>query len=85
MAKRSSYEILRKLLLRVRDGEATYAELERKLSTGYRTVKANCELLEALGQVKVRTVERHPLNGRESYTVSITQDGVESLRRMKEK
>ena len=45
MPKRSSYDIKKIILHKVKEKMATYAELERKLSTGYRTIKSNCEEL----------------------------------------
>ena len=80
MSKRNSNEIIWKLLLRIKEKEATFAELERNLSTGYKTIKSNCELLEKLGQVKITKNERHPSNGREAYVVSLTENGMKSLK-----
>lgn len=79
MAKRTSYEIMKKLLLKVEEDPATYAELERKMNTGYRTVKMNSELLEDLGQVRIEAQE----DGRRTNTVRITPQGRQSLKRMK--
>ena len=80
MSKRHSYEIIGNLLLRVKEKEATYSELERNLNTGYRTIKTNCELLEKLGQVKITRKDRHPMNGRETYVVSLTGEGMKSVK-----
>ena len=48
MAKRSSYEIKEKIMIAVREKPATYAELERKVNTAYRSIKSNCEELSDL-------------------------------------
>jgi len=85
MSKRNSYEIIGKILYRVREKEATYAELERNLSTGHRTIKTNCKLLERLGQVKIKRNEKHPANGREAYTVSLTEEGLKSSKNFEKK
>jgi predicted transcriptional regulator len=83
MGKRAEYSIMQKFLLEVKEKEATYAELERSLNTGNRTVKKNATMLEALGQVSIRRIEKHPSNGRESYLVKISDHGLKSLERMK--
>ncbi len=85
MPKRSSYEIQTGILGCVKEGKCNYAELERKLGTGFRTVKSNCELLEGFGQIKIHKLEKHPANGKPSYDVSITESGMESLTKAKKK
>ncbi|MBS3169203.1 hypothetical protein J4210_01860 [Candidatus Woesearchaeota archaeon] len=56
--------------------------LERKLSTGYRTIKANCEILERFGQVHIKE-QIHPANGRSSHLVSITSQGFDTIKKKK--
>ena len=85
MAKRSSYNIKEKILLSVREKPATYAELERKVNTGYRTVKQNCEELENFGQIKITSIKEHPANARPSHLVLITDRGIETLQKKKTK
>ncbi|MBI4152420.1 hypothetical protein HY495_01805 [Candidatus Woesearchaeota archaeon] len=80
MKKRSSYQIEERILLIVKEKPATYAGLERKLSTGYRTIKANCEVLERFGQVKIQE-KIHPANGRSSHLVSITPQGFDTIKK----
>ncbi len=81
MSKRSSYEIKKKIISKVREGEATYAELERKINTGYRTIKANCEELEKYDLVKIKIVPHHPANGKPSTVVTITEKGLKLLQK----
>ena len=85
MAKRGSYEIKKQILMVVRENPATYAQLERKINTGYRTVKANCDELGDYGYVAVEKVEKHPKTGRPSFSVSITGQGREFLQKRKNK
>lgn len=75
MTKRGSYEIKKQILMVVREKPATYAQLERKIDTGYRTVKANCDELSDYGYIDVEKVERHPANGRPSFIVKISENG----------
>ncbi len=81
MGKRSSYQIKKTILLQVQEKPASYAQLERKLSTGYRTVKSNCEELADYNLVKVETLAKHPTNGKPSHVVKITSKGIETLRK----
>jgi len=85
MVKRSSYIIKEKILQTVRENPATYAALERKVNTGYRTIKDNCEELEQFDQVKIDFVKEHPANGRPSYLVSITERGLNTLKKKVER
>ncbi len=48
MSKRSSFEI-KKNILKLTKTEKTLAELERKINTGFNTIKSNCEDLEKFG------------------------------------
>jgi len=83
MSKRSSYEIKKKILLFVKEKPAYYASLERKVNTGFRTIKSSCKELEQFGQVKIKTIEKHPANGRRAHMVSITKQGLNLLKKEK--
>ncbi len=85
MAKRSSYDIKRKILLTVKEKPASYAELERKVNTGYRTIKANCEELQDYDFIDIKTMKEHPANARPSHVVLITDKGIETLQKKKTK
>ncbi len=80
MPKRSSYAIKKQILLKVKEKPATYAELERKVNTGYRTIKANCEELKDYDFVEVEKVI-DPANGRPSNVVKITEKGLKTLKK----
>ena len=81
MAKRSSYTIKEKILLAVKEKPSSYAELERKVNTGYRTIKQNCEELQHFEQVKITMLEEHPANGRLSHIVQITPAGIKTMQK----
>lgn len=76
MAKRSSYDIKEKILMLVKEKPETYAHLERKLSTGFRTIKNNCKELEKLGLLNVQEQGKNPANGRPYFQVSLTNQGM---------
>ncbi len=82
MHKRQSYQIKEKILNVVKESPATYAQLERKVNTGFRTIKSNCSELEMFGQISVRKLEKHPSNGKPSFKVSITPQGLELLKKL---
>lgn len=84
MVKRSSYEVKKDILSAVKEKSATYAHLERKVNTGYRTIKNNCEELKEFGQLEIKK-EKHISNGREANVVSITALGMKSLEKSKKK
>lgn len=77
MSKHSSYTIKKKILQVITEKSATYAQLERKVNTGYRTIKANCEELQAFHQVSI-TTQRHPANNKLSHRVIITEHGLKN-------
>lgn len=83
MPKRQTKDIKNKALFVLREKPATYAQLERKLNTGYRTVRAICEDLEVYGQVEVKHIRKHPSNGRPAYEVHLTSHGHETLKKLK--
>ena len=76
MSKRGSQDI-KKLILKTLDkeGSLTFAQLERKLNTGFRTIKSNCEELEEFGAVNIINKEKHEATGRAYFLVNITQQG----------
>ena len=80
MSKRSSYVIKKQILLKVKEKPASYAELERKVNTGYRTVKANCEELKEYDFIEIQSVT-DPANGRPSHVVKITEKGLKQLKK----
>ena len=71
------------MLFILKEKSSTYAQLERKVNTGYRTVKAICKDLEQYGQVEIKRIERHPANGKPSYKVQLTEQGQATLKRLK--
>jgi len=78
--KRSSYQIKKQILLKVKEKPASYAELERKVNTGYRTIKANCEELNDYNFIEIDKVI-DPANGRPSNVVKITEKGLKTLKK----
>ncbi len=79
--KRKSYEIKKSILLFIKEGSLSYAELERKVNTCYITIKNSCEELEKWGHVKIKKIDEHPANGKPSYLVILTKNGTEFIER----
>ena len=75
MSKRTSFEIKKKILSLLKSESLTYAQLERKTNTGFRTVKSNCEELALYGLVEIKKIEKHTLNGRHFFQIKITEKG----------
>ena len=80
MTKRSSYQIKKQILLKVKEKPASYAELERKVNTGYRSIKSNCEELKDYDFIQIEKVI-DPANGRPSNVVKITEKGLKQLKK----
>jgi len=78
--KRSSYQIKKQILLKIKEKPATYAELERKVNTGYRSIKSNCEELKDYNFIEIDKVI-DPANGRPSNVVKITEKGLKQLKK----
>ena len=76
MSKRSSREIKKKILSLIKEKPLTLAQLERKVNTGFRTIKSNCQELESFGFVQIETIKKHKANGKPSYLVRITKEGL---------
>ncbi len=79
MPKRTSYQVKKNILLVLKERAATYADLERKVNTGFRTVKSNCEELKEFGHVRIDEINKHPSNGRKAHKVSLTKRGMQFL------
>ena len=81
--KRSSQQIKKAILQILRDGNSrSYAELERKINTGYRSILSNCKELEIFGAVIIEKLNNHEANGRPYFQVSITTNGREFLKKL---
>lgn len=80
MSKRTSYEIKRKILWAVKEKGATYAQLERKINTGFRTIKSNCEELAHYSLLNIEKEQIHPQNGHTYHVVNITEKGLKALK-----
>ena len=80
MNKRSSKEIKNRILTLIKSSVMTYAQLERKVNTGYRTIKSNCEELESFGMIKIDK-KINSKNGQISNIVKITERGLEYLKK----
>jgi predicted ArsR family transcriptional regulator len=83
MTKRKAYEVRKKILMALREKPLSYAQLERKINTGFRTIKRNCEELETYEILEIEKIDKDPANGKPSYRVKITNHGVKSLERLK--
>jgi predicted transcriptional regulator len=75
MYKRKSIEVKKEILKLLKSSKMSYAQLERKVNTGFRTIKSNCEELESYGFIEVKKIPKHPSNGKESFLISITAKG----------
>jgi hypothetical protein len=75
MPKRSSLVLKQQILKCIKERDYSYAELERRINTGFRTIKDNCHELQFFEAVKINSMKEHPSNGRPSYSVSITNYG----------
>ena len=81
--KRSSQQIKKGILQILKDGKPySYAELERKINTGYRSIVANCKELETFGSVEIKKLDKHEANGKPYFQVSITANGREILKKL---
>ena len=86
MPKRPSSEIKDRILMVLREKpEITYAQLERKVNTGFRTIKLSAEELVKYGLVEIKKIEKHPSNGKPAYELSLTEQGQKSLQRISRK
>lgn len=81
MSKRSSFDIKKRILNLIKSSPLTFAQLERKINTGFNTIKDNCKELELYGFVKIEQQERHERSGQPYYLVRITQRGLEFLQK----
>ena len=81
MYKRSSFEIKKKILFLLKSGDLTYAQLERKTNTGFRTIKNNCDELESYGFIGIEKNEKHPKSGKPFSMIKITENGREFLKK----
>lgn len=80
MSKRSSFKI-KEEILKLSKTEKTLAELERKINTGFNTIKSNCEELEKFGFIKMQKYQKHQKNGKPFFKVSLTESGRNLIKR----
>lgn len=80
MSKRSSFDIKKKILELVKSPK-TFAELERKVNTGFVTIKENCEELEKFGFIKITKMSKHEKNGKPYFEIKITEQGINFLKK----
>ncbi len=80
MYKRSSFDIKRKVLFFLKKEDLTYAQLERKVNTGFRTIKLNCAELQNYGLIQIQEIGKHPSNGKVYFLIKITQRGLDFLK-----
>ncbi|MBI2101771.1 hypothetical protein HYT53_04115 [Candidatus Woesearchaeota archaeon] len=85
MAKKTSYEIKKDIILVLREKRASYTKIQTKLSTNYDSVKNNIKELEDYGFVKVEKKEHHAKNGKYYFEAELTQKGHELARKYKDK
>ena len=73
--KRSSLQIKKTILQILKNGKYySYAELERKTNTGYRSIVENCKELEIFEAVTIKKLNKHEANGKPYFQVSITSN-----------
>lgn len=80
MSKRGSFDIKKRILELIKSSQMSYAELERKVNTGFNTIKANCEEMEKFGFIEINKLTKHPRSGRPYFQVGITEKGREFLK-----
>lgn len=61
----------------------TYAQLERKINTGFETIKSNCEELEKFGFIEIKKIEKHERNRRFYFQLTLTSSGLNFLKTLK--
>lgn len=59
----------------------SYAQLERKINTGFETIKSNCEELEKFGFVEIKKMGKHERNGKPYFNIKITEKGFDFLKK----
>ena len=80
MSKRSSFDIKKKILELVKSPK-TFAELERKVNTGFVTIKENCKELAKFGFVTIKKIAKHSMNGKPYFEIKITEQGSDFLKK----
>jgi predicted transcriptional regulator len=81
MSKRSPFNIKKSILTLIKSSPLTYAQLERKVNTGFVTIKDNCEELQSYGFVKIEKKDKHERSGRPYFQVRITEEGLKFLKK----
>lgn len=83
MSGRNSLK-LKKLILEVlRDGKPhTYAELEKRINSNWRTVRDHCKELEIFGCITIEKKASHKRNNKPFHEILITKHGIEAVKKM---
>lgn len=79
MALRDSLEIKKTILKTLKDGKSmSFAELERKVNTNWRSIRNHCKELKFFGCVSIVEKEIH---NKLFYEVKITEYGIKLLKK----
>jgi predicted ArsR family transcriptional regulator len=73
------------ILFLLKEKSLSYTQIQTKLSTNYDSVKNNCEELETYELVAIKTIDRHPENGKPSYDVQLTERGMKIVQKVADK
>ena len=66
-----------------KESPLTYTQLQRKLSTNYRSVQENCDELKSYGIISIESKKKHPRNKHDYFEVSLTKEGISVAKNIK--
>lgn len=83
MDKRKTYNMKIEILKLLENKSLSYTEIQTKLSTNYDSVKNNCKELEIFEFIEIKTIKKHPENGKIAYKINLTNNGYKILEKIR--
>lgn len=78
-----SLKIKKKILTALIEGKSlTYAQLEKKVKTNWKSIRAHCQELQIFECVKIQEKQHHKINNRSYTQITITKKGQEVIQRI---
>jgi predicted transcriptional regulator len=83
MSGRNSFEIKKAILEALKEGKShTFAELERKVGSNWKSIRGHCKELEIFNCITIEKKKSHKRNNKPYYELAITEKGLKALEQM---
>ena len=83
MSGRNSLILKKSILNILKDGQPhTYAELEKKVNSNWKTIRSHCKELELFDCIMTEKKQSHARNNKPYFEITIKKKGLEALEKL---